>query len=148
MRRVTLVRHAQAAGAAASGRDFDRPLTESGAAEARKTAAALLAQRAIPDLLVASAAVRTVQTVTLLQDLAFPGTSLVVEPALYLASADALLDYLRTLDDGLAHVLVVGHNPGISDCCRLLAADGREASLGTAKWRRFERAVDRWADLR
>ena len=85
---------------------------------------------------------------TLLQDLAFPGTSLVVEPALYLASADALLDYLRTLDDGLAHVLVVGHNPGISDCCRLLAADGREASLGTAKWRHFDRAVDRWADLR
>jgi len=148
MRRVTLVRHAQAAGTAPSGRDFDRPLTESGVAEAGRTAAALLARRAVPDVLVASAAVRTLQTATLLQDLAFPDTSLVVEPALYLASADALLEYLRTLGDDRAHVLVVCHNPGISDCCTRLAADGRETILGTAAWRQFERAVDRWVDLR
>jgi phosphohistidine phosphatase len=148
MRRVTLVRHAQAAGTAASGKDFDRPLTQSGVAEARSAAAALLAQPLAPDLLVTSAAVRTVQTATLLQDVAFPGTRLVAEPALYLADAGTLLAYLQALDDDLAHVLVVCHNPGISECCSLLAADGRDASLGTAAWRRFERAVDRWADLR
>ena len=148
MRRVTLVRHAQAAGAAPSGRDFDRPITESGVTEARRTSAALLAQQGGQDLLVTSPAVRTVQTATLLQDLAFPDTSLVVEPALYLASADALLEYLRRLGDDQAHVLIVCHNPGISDCCTRLAADGRETVLGTAAWRHFERAVDRWVDLR
>ena len=148
MRRVTLVRHAQAAGAAPSGRDFDRPLTEFGVTEARRTAAALLAQQGVPDLLVTSPAVRTVQTATLLQELAFPDIPLVVEPALYLASADALLEYLRSLDDDRAHVLVLCHNPGISDCCTRLAADGRETVLGTAAWRHFGRAVDRWVDLR
>jgi phosphohistidine phosphatase len=147
MRRVTLLRHAQAAGAPSGGRDFDRPLNEAGIAEAREAAVALSAALPVPDLLIASAAARTLQTAQLLHDEVFAATPLLTEPALYLATAEVLLDYLRGLDGAFTSVLVVGHNPGISDCCTILAGDGRVVNLGTAAWRTFERPAGRWADL-
>jgi phosphohistidine phosphatase len=147
MRRVTLVRHAQAAGAPAGGRDFDRPLNDPGIAEARAAAMALAAALPVPDLLVASAAVRTLQTARLLHEQVFAATPLVTEQSLYLATAEVLFDYLRGLDDRFTSVLVVGHNPGISDCCALLAGNGRTVNLGTAEWRTFERTAGHWADL-
>jgi phosphohistidine phosphatase len=148
MRWLTLVRHAQAAPATAGGRDFDRPLTGAGIAEARQTAAALKPLPPVPDLLLASAAVRTRETATLLQELAFPGVPLVTEPALYGADVDTLQAYLKQLDEKLTHVLLVGHNPGISDLCTRLAAANRATGLGTADWRRFERTAGRWTGLR
>jgi phosphohistidine phosphatase len=147
MRRVTLLRHAQAAGASAGGRDFDRPLNEAGIAEARAAAVALAAALPVPDLLIASAALRTLRTAQLLHDQVFPATPLQTEPSLYLATAEVLLDYLRHLDDDFTSVLIVGHNPGISDCCTVLAGDSRAVNLGTAAWRTFERPAGRWADL-
>jgi len=147
MRRLTLLRHAEAANAA-GGRDFDRPLSDTGIREARAAAIALAAALPAPDLVVASSALRTMHTARLLRDQAWAEVPIVAELSLYLATADVLFDYLKGLDDGLGNVLIVGHNPGLSQCCARIADDAQDFSLGTGAWRAFERRIDRWADLR
>jgi phosphohistidine phosphatase len=147
VRRVTLVRHAQAAAAAAGGRDLDRPLNDAGIAEARAAAVALAAALPVPDLLLASSAFRTLATAQLLHDQVYRSVPLRAEPQLYLATPAVLQGVLRGLDDACTHVIIVGHNPGISQWCTHLAGDGREVTLGTAAWRSFPCPAGRWVDL-
>lgn len=135
--RLTLLRHAAALPAAPGGRDFDRPLSDAGIIEARAAARALAAAVPAPGLIVASPAARTLLTATLVRDQAFGGAQLVAEPLLYLATAETLLDFLGGLGAQHTGVLLVGHNPGLSDCCSRLAEDGQPVGLATADWRSY-----------
>ena len=136
--RLVLLRHGEALPSPRGGRDFDRPLSDRGLLEARGAARAIAAVMARPDLILASRALRTTQTAEAVQATAFAGVPVVTEAALYLATAEALLDVLQGLGDGFASVLLVGHNPGISEACARLAGDGRPLSLPTAGWRYFD----------
>jgi phosphohistidine phosphatase len=73
------------------------------------------------DLVLASSALRTRQTL----DLVLAGYSarprLLVEDDLYLASAERLLQRLRSLAEEDRNVLVIGHNPGLNDLALALA---------------------------
>ena len=46
------------------------------------------------------------------------------EDGLYAASAESLLERLRSLPDDIEEVLLVGHNPGLRDVLLLLAEPG------------------------
>lgn len=68
--------------------------------------------------MLASSAVRTTQTATLLRDhLSTSDTTLplVFERSLYHADWSHLLEVLQASDGATAHLLLVGHNPGISE---------------------------------
>jgi phosphohistidine phosphatase len=77
-----------------------------------------------------------------------------IEPELYAASANELLDRLRSVPDAVGSVLVIGHNPGLQDLAldlarpapkrRELEAKFPTASLATlafpkATWRALDR---------
>lgn len=137
-----LVRHAHAEWPAYRGRDFDRPLTEKGLRDARATGLAIRAAGLAPDRIIASAARRTEQTATLLaQLLELPAGSLQLQEALYNADAptlqDALLDAAR--DGGC--VMLVAHNPGISELARLLSGGASVPPFRPAEWRAFGAAT-------
>ena len=138
LQRLVLLRHGDALPASRGMRDFERPLSDKGLREARAAAQAILPLLPSPDLILASRAVRTTQTAEAVRDTAFAGVPVITEPALYLATSDALLDVLRGLGEGFRSVLLVGHNPGISEACARLAGDGRPLSLPTAGWRCFD----------
>ena len=110
MQRLILFRHGKAENRAPSGDDFDRDLVERGRDEARATAEALAAARLIPDLVIVSAAARTVATWEAAQP-AWPDCRSDVRANLYNADARALLDA------GRSHlgrtVAVIAHNPGV-----------------------------------
>lgn len=117
MRRITLVRHGHAA-AHAKGGDFQRPLDGRGRREVAQTATAIRDRIGAPSLMLASSAVRTTQTATILRDrLSTPDTTLplVFERSLYHADWSHLLEVLQASDDTTPHLLLVGHNPGISE---------------------------------
>ncbi|MCK7497845.1 MAG: hypothetical protein MZW92_49195 [Comamonadaceae bacterium] len=63
---------------------------------------------------------------------------------LYEASAETLLERVRTLDETWQHVMIVGHNPGLTDFANQLTAVGIDniptcgvlvADLDIASWR-------------
>ena len=99
-----------------------------------------------PDRILASCAVRARETAEGLRT-AFPEWTarLVLDPALYAASADELHCLLRGLPDEVRRVCVVGHNPCLSDLASELA--GRLLALPTLGAAALALPADRWDAL-
>ncbi len=74
----------------------------------------------LPDLVLVSSARRTLQTLAALEPWDKPPA---IEPldALYLASADDILETIQGAAATVRSVMVVGHNPGLHDLALLLA---------------------------
>jgi phosphohistidine phosphatase len=124
-RTLVLLRHAKAE-RPGDQRDFDRRLTAVGAADA-DAAGSWLADRGLrPGLVICSPAMRTRQTwhgvaVALAQ--ADPGggaPEVHYEAGLYDGGRTEVIDLLRAVPDATRVVLVIGHNPTMSDVSILL----------------------------
>jgi phosphohistidine phosphatase len=136
MKRLILLRHAKAV-SKQGARDFDRALADQGRAEMASVARFLGATEPPPDLALVSSARRTRET----WDLARAGLEDVAtayEERIYEASPEGLLAVLREADGVTADgpdetVVLVGHNPGISDLAQMLVgpADGGRAQLAS-----------------
>lgn len=152
--RLWLLRHGSAESSSLGG-DADRALTAEGATQAQRIGAQLAAAEA-PQLILCSAARRARETAALVIEAAggaLAAAELCVEAPLYLASARALLSRLSTLDPGTPAVMVVGHNPGLSELVGRLARTGperlrRRAAMGlsTAELVQLDSARP-WAEL-
>jgi phosphohistidine phosphatase len=134
---VILVRHAHAEWPGYDGRDFDRPLTPRGEKDAHATGRAIGADGHHPSLILASPALRTRQTAQIIcGELALSSGVLCFVDSLYNAASPTLATELRkhTLQaDGT--LMLVAHNPGISDLARRLAGDDQYVGFAPADWR-------------
>ena len=130
VRTLVLLRHAKAE-RINDRTDLERPLTERGHRDAGAAGAWLATQELRPDLVLCSPAIRTRQTwhdvaVALAEaDPAGGGPEVRYEAALYDAGRTELVDLLRAVPDSVGTVLVVGHNPTVSDVSVLLRPDNR-----------------------
>jgi phosphohistidine phosphatase len=141
MRTLVLLRHAKAE-TPGDDPDFDRKLTGVGEVDADAAGSWLADGRLHPDLVLCSTAARTRQTwqgvsVALAQARAGGGAPEVrYEKGLYAGGRTEVFDLLRTVPDTVATVLVVGHNPTVSEVSLLLipdeAYDGQDVALKTA----------------
>lgn len=140
--RLTLVRHAHAVPANDQGADFTRPLSPRGRTEATGVGEWLARAGLVPDRLVTSSALRTRTTAELIA--AGIGTDDVHGlDELYNAEAAAIWHAALAHAGHARHLLLVGHNPGISRLAGRLAAgasgsprrlDLPPAGLVTATW--------------
>jgi phosphohistidine phosphatase len=131
--RLTLVRHAQAEPLTAGVDDAERALDRKGHADAAEMARRCLDLRLAPHLLIASTALRTRQTADAFARVLELDPGLVQhEPRLYLARPGQLLAVLHEFGGTLPHVMLVGHNPGISDFAQALAPDAGLGDFDTA----------------
>ncbi len=122
---LALLRHAKSSWDQASLSDFDRPLNERGKKAAPEMGRVLHDLKFAPDLILCSPSTRTRQTLDLvLPCLKGPAPTIQFDNDLYHASAASLLDQMRSLDDKLRSVLVVGHNPGLHALALTLAGEG------------------------
>ena len=125
MRRcLLLLRHAKSAWDNPSLDDHDRPLAPRGQEAARRLHDHVRQLPTLPDVVVCSSAVRTVQTLDAIRPALKRDTTLIVEAGLYLADADTWLSRLRSLGDEVSCAMAVGHNPGLEDLAVLLVDDG------------------------
>jgi phosphohistidine phosphatase len=128
MKRLMLVRHAHAKVQAAAVTDFERPLSRRGRAEAKATALSLLEEAAVPELLIASPARRTLQTAEIFaRELHVSERQVRLDEALYLATPDAILKVIHGCGPRIERLMIIGHNPGISALANALAP---QAKLG------------------
>src|SRR5918998_2536609 len=113
MKTLTLLRHAKSTWDDPVARDFDRPLNPRGRRAAKTVGREMRAQGLTFDEVVASPALRVVET---LADVAAGyGSSLEprYEERVYLASTDVLLELIHQTSDSVDRLLIVGHNPGL-----------------------------------
>ena len=133
MKRLTLMRHAEARWKDADLSDLERPLNRRGNAAAESMARRLLELQLVPDLLLVSPARRTRQTAEILaRELSIPARRVLHEEALYLASAADVLRVVQAIGPRVTHLLVVAHNPGVSELVQQLVPEAEASGLATA----------------
>ncbi|NCC22208.1 MAG: histidine phosphatase family protein [Alphaproteobacteria bacterium] len=129
IRHIYVLRHAEAA---SGGNDRNRPLTKNGQADAGRLGAFMAKQAFVPELVLCSPAQRTRETL----DAACPSSlsfDIVQYPeVLYNAPAGTIFEIVKQAPDEIADVLVVAHNPGVSNFVQTMAgsaADGLFQSM-------------------
>jgi phosphohistidine phosphatase len=133
MRRLTLMRHADARWKDAAISDLERSLSRRGAAAAELMARRLLELELVPDLVLVSPARRTQQTAEIVaRELALPPRRVQREDGLYLATCTDLLALVQRTGPRIGHLLVVAHNPGVSELVQHLLPQDERGGLGTA----------------
>ncbi len=143
-RRLSLVRHANAE-QDSDVRDFERPLSRKGRGEADEIARRFLERTFIPDLIMASAAVRTRETAEIFaRVLSVPARLLQAEDSLYLADGDHILASIRAVGPRVGHLMVIGHNPGISAAAISLAPETISTDLPTCGTLTVSVSCARW----
>lgn len=124
MRQLLLLRHAQAEPARPGVTDVDRPLSAVGHNEALDVAQCIADMRLHIDALLVSPAVRARDTATIVAAHLDIVDGVRYEPGLYLGDCDALLSPLQRCGAADQTVVLIGHNPGISElACRLVGDD-------------------------
>ncbi|MGG6428567.1 SixA phosphatase family protein [Acetobacter ghanensis] len=132
-RRLILLRHAEATssdlGSFSPDSDMARPLTQDGERAAMRCGIWLRENHLIPDTVLCSPAVRTQQTLAGIQGVLCPPPleNVFLCPEIYEAEPGALAMMLWQISDQARTVLLIGHNPGISEFARWL--DSRSAQL-------------------
>ncbi|HEY6823453.1 MAG TPA: histidine phosphatase family protein [Steroidobacteraceae bacterium] len=145
MKRLTLMRHADARWQDARMSDLERPLNRRGTAAAEAMARRLLELALVPQLLLVSPARRTQQTGEIVAGvLALPARLVISDEGLYLASAADLLKVVQATGPRVAHLLVVGHNPGVSELVQQLVPEAEASGLATAALCSIAFECDQW----
>ena len=130
-KRLTLIRHANAE-QDSDVRDFERPLSKKGAGEAQEMAEKFRERGLAPDLILVSAAVRTRETADIFAKvLGVAPRLLQADDSLYLADGDQILTAVRAVGPRVRHLMVIGHNPGISAAAISLAPETVVGDLPT-----------------
>ena len=120
MKRLILTRHAKSNWDDPLTPDHDRPLNERGKAAAADLGVWLCSRGYIPDEVLCSDALRTRKTWSGIAP-ALPGTPVLeLKPALYHAGPDVMLAVLKHAKGDT--VMMIGHNPGISEFAARLVA--------------------------
>jgi phosphohistidine phosphatase len=133
LKRLTLMRHGDARWKDARLSDLERPLNRRGTVAAETIARRLLELELVPDLVLVSPARRAQQTAEVVaRELSIPPRRVVVEEKLYLATAGDLLQVVHSAGPRIAHLMVIGHNPGVSELMQLLVPRGGGSGLATA----------------
>src|SRR5579872_2445507 len=115
MRQLLLLRHAKSAWDDPRAADHERGLDARGRANAAAMGEAMRRLDLLPDLVLVSTAVRTLQTLAALEPWAQAPLVERLE-VLYLATAPQIFKVLNAVAATVRSVLVIGHNPGLHDC--------------------------------
>ena len=132
-RRLTLLRHGKAQSIDACAEDFERPLTRRGTIEAREMAMRIVYRDLIPDLILVSPAERAWATAEIIAAACeLDAKQVQCARELYLATPEATWRLLRGRDPTLRHIMICGHNPGLSQIASRLGTKPLPRELPTA----------------
>ncbi len=147
-RRLTLLRHGKAEAIDASPEDFERALTRRGEIEAQEIATRIVHRDLIPDLMLVSPADRAWSTAEIVAAACeLDAKQVQCARELYLATPETIWRLLTGRAAALSHIMICGHNPGLSELASRFGPDpqARElptAGLATAVWHHAD-----WATL-
>ena len=145
MKKIILIRHAKSDWDNPSLPDYDRPLAARGLEDAPKMAA-LLKKRAINiDGILSSTAKRAKQTAEITAEVLGIPHHIQWDRSLYHASADHLLNVIQAQPTHLQTLILVGHNPGLTELIVRLGVN--LDNLPTAGQFAFTVLSDDWKNL-
>lgn len=147
MKALYLLRHAEAE-INSNIPDIERSLTKLGQSEIKSLSEDFKGNSEIFDLILCSPARRTRETCQLFLDETGIKAPIVLGMELYNSSARDILHKISLLDNQINNVLVVSHNPSISEAANfLLDPLKRQISFGTANMAKLMLDIDSWSEI-
>jgi phosphohistidine phosphatase len=132
-RRLTLLRHGKAEPVDAYPEDYERPLTHRGSIDAEKIAQHLVSNDLIPDLILVSPAERAWATAEIVAATCeLDAKQLQCARELYLGTPERTWRLLAHRPASLHHILICGHNPGLSELASRFGPKPKHRELSTA----------------
>ncbi len=132
MKTLYLLRHAKSSWDFEDLSDHDRPLNKRGRHDAPLMGRELASHEINPDLIISSSAVRALTTASLVaKELEYDTDNITINEAIYGAGKEELLTIIRQTPDPILNLLLVGHNPEISELANFLSPE-HIASMPTA----------------
>jgi phosphohistidine phosphatase len=144
---VLILRHAKSDWDAGYSSDHERPLARRGVRAAELIGRFLGHIDQVPDQVISSTAVRARTTAELGIEAGQWNSPALYTEALYDASVGSVLELLQQLDDSVARVLLVGHQPTWSELISALTG-GATYRFPTAALARVDFEADRWDEVR
>lgn len=148
MKRLTILRHAKSSWSNAALADSNRPLSQRGERDAPEMGNRLARHGLKPDLILSSPAVRARQTAErVAAALKYPAEDIRYESAIYLARPGELLDVLAGINDGIDDLVLVGHNPGLTELANMMLPELALHNLPTAGAVAIDADVTSWRHI-
>ncbi|EMR01485.1 SixA phosphatase family protein [Cesiribacter andamanensis] len=149
MKTLYLLRHAKSSWDDPSLGDHERPLNERGIKDGPKMGKWLSDNLEAPQLILCSDSVRTRQTIApIMEAWQLPADRLKLDSRLYHAHSTALWKLVRECDASIDRLLLVGHNPGLTDFANRLSPQFRTENIPTCGFVAVSFAVEDWQQAR
>jgi phosphohistidine phosphatase len=121
MKKLYLIRHAKSSWNNSGLGDIERPLNKRGLKDAARMGKILNKALFKPDCVITSPARRAHETAEIIANkTGFPVAKLIIEKRIYGAGTNELLKIITKQDDSLDVIVLIGHNPGLTDLANLL----------------------------
>ena len=121
MKKLYIVRHSKSPWKPGMD-DFNRVLKKQGQLNTSFMAGKLLSRGAKIEHIISSSAVRTTETTQLLNEiLNVPEQNITFSKELYLSPPETLLNHIHSVPDSVNELMVVAHNPGVSQLINFVA---------------------------
>lgn len=150
MKALYIMRHAKSSWDDLDKSDFDRPLNDRGERDAPRMGKRLKEKDIHPDLIICSPAKRTWSTSKRIADiLKYPKKNIKTVKSLYHADEEIILETLQNVNDNANVVILVGHNPGLTDFTNTLSEDETNIdNIPTCGIVAFEFKVESWKEIK
>lgn len=145
VKNLLIIRHCEASFNSETNRDFDRPLSTNG-----QTQATLLGQyiEGMPfalDACYVSPALRTMQTLKAVEQELTTAPRIMDAEELYEATENMLKAALGRFDNMFNNVVLLAHNPSVSQLFTYLSNEIRDYVPGSCAWLQF--TIDDWNEI-
>jgi phosphohistidine phosphatase len=147
MKRIIIVRHAKSI-QHGYDQDFERTLTDRGRDDAERISREMVRAKIVPDLIIASPAMRTTQTARIFADTCkYPATNIRYVKKMYSGMiAPSFIEMLQELEDQYTTVMTVGHNPTVYYYIDSLLP-GFSLDVPTCSTVIIEFDIEKWSEL-
>ena len=145
MKTLYLLRHAKSSWASADLKDSERPLTSRGEHDASVMASRLREEGPV-QAIISSTAVRATSTARLIAEgIEFSTESIVLNSEMYLSGPNKLLEVVQNLDSGLSTVMLICHNPAITEFANCMSGASLD-NVPTSGLVKLRFNSNNWAD--
>jgi len=143
-----LVRHAKSDWSVRTQRDFERGLKKSGLSDLKTISSYLKLRQTKVDLILSSASLRTQLTAdAFAQALSYTDTIQYMEE-LYLTPPEMIINVLSLQEDVYDSILLVGHNPALTELANILQDDAAMSKFPTLGVLSIHLDIDTWDEVK
>lgn len=147
MKTLYLFRHGDARTDADS--DYNRELTDEGIAQTTLMADYLKTEGVVIDLIISSGAPRAMITAeTIAEKISYPVNKIEIDDIIYDAKiGDELFPLIHKISEHILSLMIVGHNPVLSDLATSLVNHGRKIDMSKSSIVKIDLDSTQWKDV-